>query len=141
MAAEYARHRASREGLSHLVVDSCGLLGIEGAPASDEAVQVLREAGLDLTPHRSRGIRASDLKTADRILVMTLRHGEELAMRFPGCEDRTNLLRAYEHGPVPRGGSLDVEDPISLPLGFYRSTFGTIRLCVDHLILQLKHAA
>jgi protein-tyrosine-phosphatase len=32
LAAEYLRHRAVREGLSHVVVDSAGILGIEGAP-------------------------------------------------------------------------------------------------------------
>jgi protein-tyrosine phosphatase len=32
MAAEYLRHRAAHDGLSHLVVDSAGTLGIHGAP-------------------------------------------------------------------------------------------------------------
>jgi protein-tyrosine phosphatase len=141
MAAEYARHRAASVGLSHVVVDSCGLLGIEGAPASDESIQVLREAGLDLTTHRSRGVRASDLRVADRVLVMTLRHLEEIAVRFPGSEGRTSLLRAFEHGPDSRAGSLDIDDPISRPLAFYREIFERIRVCVDHLMLDLKHTA
>jgi len=140
MAAEYARHRAATEGLSHLVVDSCGLLGIEGAPASHEAIQVLREAGLDLSGHRSRGVRHADFRTADHVLVMTLRHREEIAARFPGGDDRMHLLRAFERGPVPAEGSLDLDDPISRPLAFYRATFERIRLCVDHLMLHLKHA-
>jgi protein-tyrosine-phosphatase len=141
MAAEYARHRAAREGLSHLVVESRGLLGIEGSRASEEAVQVLREAGLDLSQHRSRGVRASDLKTSDRILVMALHHLEEIAHRFPGHESRTILLRAFEGGPKPSEGALDVEDPISCPVAFYRGTFEMIRVCVDHLMLHLKHTA
>jgi protein-tyrosine phosphatase len=141
MAAEYARHRAAREGLSHLVVDSCGLLGIEGAPASSESIRVLADAGLDLTTHRSRGVRHDDFRTADRVLVMTLRHVEEIAVRFPGAESRTSLLREFERGPSPLRGALDVEDPIAMPLSFYRSTFETIRTCVDHLILHLKHVA
>lgn len=141
MAAEYARHRAAKEGLSHLVVESCGLLGIEGAPASDEAIEVLHEAGLDLTGHRSRGVRRTDLRLADRVLVMTLRHREEIAARFPGIDGRTQLLRAFEAGPVPAEGSLDIDDPISMPIAFYRATFDTIRVCVDHLMLHLEHGA
>ena len=141
MAAEYARHRVAQENLGHLVVDSCGLLGIEGAPASDEAIRVLGEAGLDLTGHRSRGVRPADLRTADRILVMTLRHREEIAARFPGSDDRTYLLRAFESGPVPSEGSLDLDDPISMPVAFYRATFDRIRACVDHLVIHLKHDA
>jgi protein-tyrosine phosphatase len=141
MAAEYFRYRAVKEGLSHLVIDSAGLLGIEGSPPSTEAIGVLREAGLDLSAHRSRGLRASDLKTADLLIVMALHHLDEIARRFPKSDVRRHLLRAFEHGPSPEGGAPDVEDPISKPIETYRKTFRTIQLCVDHLVLHLKHAA
>ena len=48
MAAEYFRARAADAGLNHIVADSAGLLGIEGEPASLEAIRVMRDAGLDL---------------------------------------------------------------------------------------------
>ena len=139
MAAEYARHRASREGLSHLIVDSAGTLGIEGERASGEAVQVLQEAGLDLTGHRSRGIRDSDLRLADLVVVMTLDHLHEIDERFSSPDARAVLLRAYEHGALPRNGAADLPDPIGRPVEEYRRCFEVIRACVDHLVLALKH--
>ena len=98
MAAEYLRHRAVHEGLSHLVVDSAGLLGIEGSPASPFSVEVTKDAGLDLTRHRSRGVTITDARTADLVIAMTLTQLETLARRFPTEGQRRVLLRSFEDG-------------------------------------------
>jgi protein-tyrosine-phosphatase len=140
MAAEYARHRAAQAGISHLLVDSAGTLGITGAPASEAAVQVLREAGLDLTSHRSRGLRKSDMTVSDLILVMEHDHLAELEHRFPGREDGVYLLRAFDDGPDPAHGAPDLDDPIQMPLDDYRARFAEIRTAVDHLMIHLRHA-
>ena len=141
LAAEYLRHRSVHDGLSHVVVDSAGLLGIAGAPAAPLSIQVGRDAGLDLTGHRSRGITAADMRTADVVVAMTLRQLETLAARFPGGSARRLLLRAFEQGPDPAGGAPELADPVSGPLDDYREAFSIIRTCVDHLVLHLKHAA
>lgn len=140
MAAEYLKVRAANEGLEHLVVDSAGLLGIKGAPAAAHAVSVLRDAGCDLTGHRSRGVTSSDLRTADVVLAMTLTQLEALAWRFPPGPERRLLLRAFERGPDPRGGAPELDDPVTGPMEGFRSAFEIIRSCVDHLVLHLKHA-
>jgi len=139
MAAEYLRHRAAHDGLSHLVVDSAGLLGIEGAPAAAHAVTVLKEAGLDLSRHRSRGLTSSDLQIADFVIVMTLRHLEQLAVRSSIGAERRFLVRAFEQGKLSARGAPDLDDPVTGPLEGFRKAFGVIRTSVDHLILHLKH--
>ena len=139
MAAEYLRHRAARDGLSHLVVDSAGLLGIEGVPAAPHAVTVLKEAGVDLSRHRSRGCTPSDLRIADFVIVMTLRHLEQLAARSPLGTERRFLIRAFEQGQLSGRGAPDLEDPVSGPLEGFRAAFDVIRASVDHLVLHLKH--
>ena len=140
LAAGYLKHRARGSGLPHLIVDSAGLLGIEGSPAADHSIAVAREAGLDLTGHRSRGVTTADLTSADLVLAMTHRHLETLERRFPkGCRDRL-LLRAFEDGPVARGGAPDLVDPVDGPIEGYRAAFEIIRVSVDHLVLHLRHA-
>ena len=140
MAAEYLRHRAVREGLSHVLVDSAGVLGIEGAPAAPLSVEVAREAGLDLTRHRSRGVTIADMRTADLVLAMTLAQLEALARRYPAAGQRRLLLRAFEGGPAPHGGAPELDDPVTGPIEGYRDAFAIMRTCVDHLILHLRHA-
>ena len=139
MAAEYARHRASRTGLSHLLVESAGTLGIEDAPASDEAVETLAKIGLDLTHHRSRGLRRDDIARSELILVMEHRHLEVLDHRFPARERGVYLLRAFEDGPDPTLGAPDLDDPIGLSPDVYQARFAEIRTAVDHLMIYLRN--
>lgn len=139
MAAAYLRHRSQAAGERHVLVDSAGTLGIEGAPASDEAIEVLAEQGIDLKTHRSRGLTAVEVRNADLIVVMTLAHLEELERRFPEGRATRRLIRAYDASPEPKPGPPDLEDPIGEPIEVYRKCFGVIRRCVDHLFLQLKH--
>jgi protein-tyrosine-phosphatase len=141
LAAEYLRHRAVREGLSHILVDSAGILGFKGVPAAPFSVEVAREAGLDLTGHRSRGITPSDMQTADLVVTMSLRQLDALARRYPETEQRRVLLRAFESGPNPRGGAPELDDPVAGPIEGFRDAFGIIKTCVDHLVLHLRHAS
>jgi len=141
MAAAYLKARAAHAGLAHVVVDSAGLLGIEGAPAALHAIAVGRAGWFDLTRHRSRGVTAADLRAADVVLGMTLAHLEELARRFPDAGQKRLLLRAFEAGPAPAGGAPELTDPVSGPYEEFRDAFTVIRTCVDHLVLWLRHAA
>ena len=140
LAAEYLRHRAVREGLSHLVVDSAGLLGIENQKAAPYSIEVAHEAGLDLKRHRSRGVTAADLQTADLVVAMTRAHLSELARRFPDPGQRRILLRAFEAAPTPREVAPELSDPFGGPIEGYGLVFAIIRVCVDHLVLHLRHA-
>jgi len=139
MAAEYARHRAARQGLSHVVVGSAGTLGIEGAPASGEAIRTLQEAGLDLTGHRSSGLTRADVRSSDLVVGMTHDHLEHVARLDPEGDDERWLLRAFERGAQPRGTAPGLDDPIGKSIEVYREQFGLIRTCVDHLVLYLRH--
>jgi protein-tyrosine-phosphatase len=140
MAAEYLRHRTAHSGLSHVIVDSAGVLGIEGVPAAAFSIGVARDAGLDLSNHRSRGVTITDMRTADLVVAMTLTQLETLERRYPAAGRRRVLLRAFEHGPRPRGGAPELEDPVAGPIEGYRDAFGIIKTCVDHLVLYLRNA-
>jgi protein-tyrosine phosphatase len=140
MAAEYFRHRAAHSGLSHVVVDSAGTLGIEDAPAAEEAVQAMAEIGVDLSGHRSKGLTATLLRTTDLTVAMTRGHLEHLALRYPEGHDRRLLLRAFEKGPDPDPAARGLRDPIGEPLIVYRELVPLIVSCVDHLLLHMKHA-
>lgn len=139
LAAEYLRHRAARSGLAHVVVASGGLLDIVGRSAAPFAIAVASEAGLDLRSHRSRGVAATDLRSSDLVVAMTLPQLETLSHRFPGLAPRSLLLRAFEAGPAPRGGAPNLDDPVAGPIEGFREAFESIRTCIDHLTLWLKH--
>jgi protein-tyrosine phosphatase len=141
MAAGYLAQRAAMDGLSHLVVESAGTLGIEAAPAAANAVRVAAEHGFDLTRHRSRGLRAHDVATSDLVIAMEQRQVDRIRAAFPGVHATVTVLRAFERGPVPSDDASDLADPVGEALPAFRSCFRTIRTCVDHLVLSLKHGS
>ena len=141
LAAEYLRVRAAGAGLAHLIVGSVGLLGIEGRPAAPLSIQIAREAGLDLTSHRSRGISAAEVGTTDLLVGMTIEHLDALAARYPRDPGRRFVLRAFERGPIPEAGAPNLDDPVLGPIASYRAAWDVIRPSVEHMVLWLKHAA
>lgn len=138
MAAEYCRRRALELGLHDLVVDSAGTLGIEGEPASDDARRVMAEVGVDLERHRSKGIRAEDLRSTDYTIVMERRHLRYLARQHPDATDRRLLLRAFEEGSEPQPYPPDLDDPIGRPLESFRDLVPLISRSVDHLLAFVR---
>jgi protein-tyrosine-phosphatase len=133
MAAELMRDLVAKQGMTNVEIDSAGTLGIEGAPASVEAIEAAREVGIDLTRHRSQGLRASHLQASDIVVAMTGDHLVELAARFPDGEDERVLIRAFERGPEIDPAARDLDDPIGHPVDFYRAQVPLIRKCLDHL--------
>jgi len=139
MAAAYFRHRAARGGLAHVLVDSAGTLGIDGAPAADEARLALAELGIDLSEHRSKGLRSSQVASSDLLVAMERGHLETVARRYPGERPERRLLREFENGAEPMPHAPDLVDPMGQPLPFYREQLTLITRCLDHLVLHLKH--
>ncbi len=137
MVAQYLRHRAAESVLDHLLVDSAGTLGIEDQPAAPEAIEALRDIGLDLSGHRSKGIAETDLLSSDALIAMSRLHLESLATRFPRGPSERWLLRAFQSGPRPDARARDLQDPIGKPVSAYRECFHIIRPCVDHLVHYL----
>ncbi len=140
MLARCLRRHAARAGLNDLDVDSAGTLGIHDAPASPEAVQAVREVGLDLSDHRSRGVVAEDLIAVDVVIAMTRAHLVELASRFPEGTPRRHVIRAFESGPWVEQDAPDLADPIGKSIAFYRDQLQTIERCAENLVAFLKQS-
>ncbi|GAI02699.1 unnamed protein product, partial [marine sediment metagenome] len=85
------------------------------APATTEAIQVMKERGLDIEGHRSRTINRDILDARDLILTMESAQKSELLADYPDIKDRVFLLSEYA------GASGDIIDPIDEDIDFYRS--------------------
>ena len=138
MADGYLRHRIQNDGLADLEVDSAGTLGIRKARASDEAIEAMAEMGIDITEHRSKGIKSKILDSVDVTVAMSHDHLDFLASRHPEGEDERFLLRAFEQRARPDANPLDLADPIGCPVEFYREQAQLIVRCVDNLLDYLE---
>jgi len=88
------------------IVGSAGTSAAEGIMATPFARRVMAERGLDLESHRSRGVTASLLESADLILTMTRNHREALCVEFPQVEHKIHLLSDLIDQ------TFDIDDPI-----------------------------
>lgn len=104
MAAGAARDYVRRRGWD-VDIDSAGIMGLIGRPAHPLAVKVMGEVGVDVAPHRSKGVTEELVEWADYILVMELQHQIKLHREFPASENKVLMLGTF-------GGTHEIRDPI-----------------------------
>jgi protein-tyrosine phosphatase len=92
-------------------VESCGVLGHDGADAEVEARDTMVHMGLDIAEHQARSI--DDDLAARAALIVTMDRGTALVVRarFPGSAART-----YSLGELA-GRSRDIPDPFRMQIG------------------------
>ena len=115
MAEAIARRMIAEEGIRGVTVSSAGTAAWPGVPASEGAVRVAADAGLDLASHRSALLTEEEVMSSGLVLCMGSAH----------------LWRALELGGAGHahllsemaGRSGDVEDPFGGTDEVYRETF------------------
>lgn len=113
-AEAIARRLAAERGMD-VTFASAGAGAAEGLPASDGAVLVAMERGLDLSGHRSRPL-APELGSGDALFLgMTPSHVAGVRAVVPGA--RAELLDAYASGAA---STRSIADPFGGDLAGYR---------------------
>ena len=126
MAEAIARQvLADREGVS---VSSAGVSAVDGMAASPEAVEAMREQGLDLSGHRSRALTPAMVAEADQIYTLTASHRRALLDLVPEAEVKVQRLES--------GG--DIVDPVGGSLALYRDTAAQIRRALEARLLPTE---
>lgn len=97
-------------------VVSAGLAAWEGDRASAQAIQVLKEKGMDLTSHKARPVSLDILAQADWIIPMTRAHELQLKGAFPEFSPKIKRLGAWD----TQGNNQDVGDPWGGSVEIYR---------------------
>lgn len=108
-------------------VGSAGVAALPGAPASPNALEVLDQAGIDLTGHTSQPVTEQLVAWADLVLTMTSRHLSAVVGAFPDSSNKVQLL-------CPEG---DVADPFGGSLRDYQECGEQIRQCLEHWLDQV----
>ena len=116
MAEGLLRQQLAQQGLDpRYDVASAGTWGVDGRPASENAVTVMAERGIDISAHRARTITGGDVVDADLILVMSRQHLLLLESTWP--QYRWKMHRLSEMV----GKRKDVSDPYGGPVEEYRA--------------------
>jgi protein-tyrosine-phosphatase len=117
LADALARKVAVERGLVDVEIVSAGTSAWDGAPASDGALLVGMERGLDLSQHRAQTLTRDLVREASLVLAMGPHHLERIEAL--GGSGKAYLLTDF----ASRGTSVrPVNDPIGGELEVYRAT-------------------
>ena len=90
MAEGILRYYAELSGQKKLVISSMGTHGERGFPATDLAIKVCKENGIDITGHKSRPLIEEDLMKAKFILCMEPIQKKHVTTFFPAYNQKNS---------------------------------------------------
>lgn len=135
----FAEHYfTSLPGMS-IRVESCGLDPTQGTVPPPEAVQAAGQLGVDLSGHRSKGLAACDILSADLILPMEFGQYCQLMSLFPEKAGNIHLLRKFT--PGISGLFCNIYDPYGRSHKEFESCFLMMKKTLNRLEEQLSGAA
>jgi protein-tyrosine-phosphatase len=131
LAEVIARRIVANAARTDIEVSSAGTHAWDGSPASDGALLVGMERGLDLSNHRSRKLTKAIVEASDLILVMAPSHVEEVRELVPDA--KVYLLSAFTSG----GEGKAVQDPFGGDLTGYRDAADELERELSKLLERL----
>jgi protein-tyrosine-phosphatase len=133
LAQAIANRALTEREWKHVRVVSAGTAAAEGNGASDAAIQVAGEHGMDLMRHRARSLTPQLIEWSDLILVMGPSH--LLAVTELGGGEKAALLTDFLSGA---GLGEPIEDPFGGDVEAYRRAFQQIEEAVNGLLVRLE---
>lgn len=128
MAQALLKDMAEKKDLD-LVVKSAGVFAFDGQRVSKEALQVLKEEGIDISNHRANMIHRDLLEESDLILTMAKSHKETLLSKYSFLKGKVFTLKEYAYGVEE-----DVLDPFGQGIDIYRHTKEEIKRALEEII-------
>ncbi|KYO65405.1 low molecular weight protein arginine phosphatase [Thermovenabulum gondwanense] len=132
MAAALFKKLAQEKG-KDIEIDSCGIAAVDGMPASSEAIQVLKERGIDLSGHRAKKLR-ENLLNSDLILTMTKSQRDYILNNFPKLKGRVFVLTEF----INEGEFEDIEDPYGMGIETYKKVADELWNNLQKLIERIE---
>ena len=118
-------------------IASSGLYAANGEPATELAKEVMNEAGIDISSHRSTRFTKAMFEKADLVLTMATTHLETIYKQWPIlAQKRVFLLKAFirnisvseslthNHSSI---AELNIKDPFGGTKSDYEVCFNTIK--------------
>ena len=115
------------QNMSSIEVYSSGTNAFTGDRATEEAIEVMKEYGVDLKKHRATNIVESNIKEMDLILCATDIHKMQVLGRYP-------QLKYNEIGK----DLINIKDPWGYDIATYRICAEEIEKCIELLIKELE---
>ncbi|MCL2860202.1 MAG: low molecular weight protein arginine phosphatase [Oscillospiraceae bacterium] len=115
-------------------VYSCGVAADNGDYTIGHAIDVMRERGINLKPHRATNIVDSNIQEMDLILCATVNHKLEVINSYPELKEKVFTIKEYA-GEIAEG--LDIQDPWGYGKMEYEKCAQELEICIDKIVKKL----
>ncbi|ABO51666.1 protein tyrosine phosphatase [Desulforamulus reducens MI-1] len=132
MAEALAKALAEEKNLGGYTFLSAGTMAWTGEKASQQAVEVLGEQGIELSQHRAMLLTPELVTEADLILTMTENHRQQIIRQAPESQGKVFTLGDYV------GENGDVSDPFGSPVETYRRCAGELKNLISKALDKLS---
>lgn len=116
---------------------SAGLHTRDGLAASEFAILVLREIGIDISGHSSVQLTEELLAEADIVATMTGSQQDLLRGFLPELDSKIKTLAEWAHETATESAG-DVPDPYAQPEAVYRATRDHLQALIESLWQQIN---
>ncbi len=117
MAAAFFNHLCTQNKITGVAAISAGTQALEGAAASELAVELMSNLGVVIENHISRRVTAEMVSDCEAIFCMEKAQLNELTKDFPEAKEKARLLLTL------LDSKLGVEDPVGGDDEMYQQCF------------------
>ena len=134
MAEKYFNYKISEKNLEEKYkAISSGTSAINGESSTENAIEVMKKYGVDLSNHEAVHIKNADILNADYIFAMTQAHKDTKLLAYPELKDKTYILKEY----IGICDYVDIDDPWGWDYTVYENCAKEIVVAVDKLLYIL----
>ena len=127
--AEGLMKKMAEENKLDLNIKSAGTFAFDGEAVSREAVEVMKEEGIDIGSYRANIIHRDMVEEADLILTMSKSHKVQLINKYSFLEGKVYTLKEYAYSKEE-----DIEDPFGMGVSAYRRAKEEIKEAIQKII-------
>lgn len=134
-----------------LIVESAGLRVFTAEPGAEQAIEVMKTYGVDVSTHQSRQVQYDKLEEYDLILTMTVDHKEQVLRSVAQLGNRVFTLKEYANKSGQESQELmendnrmvinkpewqlDVKDPFGQSVEIYQETAREMAVAIKQILL------
>ena len=133
--AEYMLKKKVQEENLPIKVYSCGTYAENGDRPTEEAIETMKEYGIDITSHRAINIYNSDIEDMDIILCATANHKRVVLDLYPNLLGKVFTMKEYV-GDTEYG--IDISDPWGYGLFVYRKCATELNNVIEKIVEKIK---
>jgi len=113
-------------------VSSAGTAALPNAGATEQAIAVMEEMGINLREHKATLLTPELVKEADLVLTMTGEHKEQVKRLISEAKEKVFTLAEFA------GAGTDILDPIGGPVDVYRQCAADLRYLIGLALDKIK---